>query len=206
MNCREFWETLPETSVEHAHLAGCAPCRARMERQQELARGLRATAVSLRHLAAPSRTEARLLAAFREHSGAAQPRPRRGWIPAAAWGAAIAAMIAIGVTVVRERQPEARESAPSRAVELVSTDGNAQTGSALDAAVEDGFLMLPGAAQLSPAGDLNLVRVELPRSAMMQVGIEVSPERSAETVEAEVMVGSDGLARAVRFADTAASD
>jgi len=177
-----------------------------MERQRELARGLRAAAMSLEHIEAPARTEARLLAAFREHSGAPQFRPRRGWIPAVAWGTAVAAMIAIGVAMVRERQPEARESAPTRTVELVAADGGAQSGSALDAAVEDGFLMLPGAAQLAPAGDLNVVRVELPRSAMMQVGIEVSPERSAETVEAEVMVGSDGLARAVRFADTAASD
>ena len=36
---------------------------------------------------------------------------------------------------------------------------------------------------------------------MMQVGIEVSPERADETVRADVMVGSDGLARAVRFVD-----
>jgi hypothetical protein len=36
---------------------------------------------------------------------------------------------------------------------------------------------------------------------MLVVGLEVSPERVSERVEAEVMLGPDGLARAVRFAD-----
>ena len=49
---------------------------------------------------------------------------------------------------------------------------------------------------------MNVVRVEVPRSAMEAVGIAVSPERAAERVQADVMMGSDGLARAVRFVDS----
>ena len=76
----------------------------------------------------------------------------------------------------------------------------------LEQVLEEGFLLLPGAAQLAPADDMNVLHVELPRSAMMQVGFEVNPERADETVRADVMVGSDGLARAVRFVDVTGSD
>jgi len=60
---------------------------------------------------------------------------------------------------------------------------------------------LPNAARIAPNEDVNLVRVEVPRSAMIGLGFEVSAERAAEPVEAEVVLGSDGLARAVRFLD-----
>ena len=36
---------------------------------------------------------------------------------------------------------------------------------------------------------------------MIELGFAVSAERAAERVEAEVMLGPDGLARAVRFLD-----
>ena len=34
---------------------------------------------------------------------------------------------------------------------------------------------------------------------MLAVGLEVNPDQVSDTVEAEVKLGSDGLARAVRF-------
>lgn len=46
-----------------------------------------------------------------------------------------------------------------------------------------------------------LVRVELPRSAMARFGLPVNMEREryGERVKADVLVGADGLARAIRF-------
>lgn len=44
-----------------------------------------------------------------------------------------------------------------------------------------------------------LVRVELPRSAMARFGLPVNMERYSERVKADVFVSSDGLARAIRF-------
>jgi hypothetical protein len=41
--------------------------------------------------------------------------------------------------------------------------------------------------------------MELPRSAMLEVGLDVPPDQVAGTIVAEVKLGSDGLARAVRF-------
>src|SRR5205823_6212390 len=49
--------------------------------------------------------------------------------------------------------------------------------------------------------DGDVVRLEVPRSAMIALGYDVSPDRAAERVEAEVTLGPDGQARAVRFLD-----
>ena len=58
---------------------------------------------------------------------------------------------------------------------------------------------------LSYAGPINLqdggqlVRVELPRSAMLSLGLPVNMDRYGERVKADVFLGADGLARAIRF-------
>ena len=44
-----------------------------------------------------------------------------------------------------------------------------------------------------------LVRVELPRSALARFGLPVNMNRVDEKVKADVLVGADGLARAIRF-------
>ena len=44
-----------------------------------------------------------------------------------------------------------------------------------------------------------LVRVELPRFALARFGFPVNMDRADERVKADVLVGTDGLARAIRF-------
>ncbi len=44
-----------------------------------------------------------------------------------------------------------------------------------------------------------LVRVQLPRSALTAFGLPVNEERFEERIKADVLVGEDGLARAIRF-------
>src|SRR4029077_2224657 len=44
-----------------------------------------------------------------------------------------------------------------------------------------------------------LVRVKLPRSALTAFGLPVNEERFEERIQADVLVGEDGLARAIRF-------
>jgi hypothetical protein len=204
MNCQEFWNTMPTAGSAHPHLRECAGCAARMQREEHLSAGLRAMAASMTRVEAPSRVEANLLKAFRAQSGQAQSiGGGRRWAPAVTWAAAIAAMIAVGMFLVSKRAPVEVERAAPRGVEMAMLETPA---SGFESAIEEGYLLLPGAAQLGPAEAVNILHVELQRSAMMQVGIEVSPERADETVRADVMVGSDGFARAVRFVDSAGSD
>lgn len=44
-----------------------------------------------------------------------------------------------------------------------------------------------------------VVRVELPRSAMMSFGLPMNMDRADERIKADVVVGNDGVARAIRF-------
>ena len=44
-----------------------------------------------------------------------------------------------------------------------------------------------------------LFRVELPRSAVTRFGLPVNMDRGSERVKADVLVGADGLAQAIRF-------
>jgi hypothetical protein len=44
-----------------------------------------------------------------------------------------------------------------------------------------------------------IVRVEMPRSALAQFGLPVNMERPNERIKADVLIGDDGMARAIRF-------
>jgi hypothetical protein len=194
MNCQEFWITMPEFGgdADHPHLAACPDCRVRLQRRQELAAGLRSVAAGFHKLEAPPRVEARLLAAFRSHSGVEPVRGQRRWIPVMTWAAAFAAMFALAFFLVRDRQPEAARATVSRGTERASVELPSEF---------DGFIPLPDADAVPANEDMDVVHVEVPRSAMLAVGLEVSADRAEEMVQADVMLGSDGVARAVRFLD-----
>jgi hypothetical protein len=49
-----------------------------------------------------------------------------------------------------------------------------------------------------------LVRVELPRSALAKFGLPMNMDRADERIKADVLVGTDGLARALRFVEVKA--
>jgi len=48
-------------------------------------------------------------------------------------------------------------------------------------------------------GGVQMVRVELPRTALLSFGFPMSEERAPEPIKADVLVGEDGRARAIRF-------
>jgi hypothetical protein len=61
------------------------------------------------------------------------------------------------------------------------------------------FLPLTYGGNLSQLDDGQVVRVELPRSALHSFGLPVNAERVGERVKADVLLGHDGVARAIRF-------
>jgi len=185
------------------HLAGCAVCGAALNNQRTLAAGLRAAAADWRRTKAPGRVEARLLAAFRGQAGlAAPPRARHWWSTALAWTAAalvVAGAFLLFATRARQTPPPVGLSAST---ELAAIDWGARLPAELTGeGGGEGFIPVPNADRLPPDEDLNVVRVEVPRSAMIALGYSVTADRATERVRADVVLGSDGLARAVRFLD-----
>jgi hypothetical protein len=61
------------------------------------------------------------------------------------------------------------------------------------------FYPLMRGGELIPLEGGQIVRVQLPRSNLIPLGLPVNQERAAETVKADVLVSHDGLARAIRL-------
>lgn len=86
----------------------------------------------------------------------------------------------------------ASQSKPSRA-ESVEKAAQAEQEVVTD------FMPLTYGAALGPNEGGQLVRVELPRSALVSLGLPMNADKSDERVKADVFLGHDGLARAIRF-------
>jgi len=61
------------------------------------------------------------------------------------------------------------------------------------------FIPLVRDAAFAQSEGAHLVRVELPRSALASFGIPVNADRAGDRVKADVLLGEDGTARAIRF-------
>jgi len=207
MTCQEFWKRLSrppgvetDPGPEHrAHMAGCPACAARLARQREITAGLRLVAEGLSGLKAPARVEDRLVRAFRARHGGTAAVERKPWLAGFAWAMATL-LLAAALAAIDRGQPPSPRAGPVAETAAEAYAVAAPSLSAAEAA-PDGFIPLPNAERIEPNDDTNLVRVEMPRSALMALGITVSSEGISERVEADVLLGPDGVARAVRLLD-----
>jgi hypothetical protein len=60
-------------------------------------------------------------------------------------------------------------------------------------------LPLPYADNSGPLGDADIVRLTLPNSALASLGLPVSEESTAKDVTADILLGEDGIPRAISF-------
>jgi hypothetical protein len=136
-------------------------------------------------VAAPGHIEERLRMEFRR-----QKRRRKlvTWTP---WlGAAAAASIALLVWV-RSESPKP-VPAPAVAVHAVAPVAEEET---------DGFYPLPEAEALPAVENAMVVRVQLPVSSLQLMGVPVNEDSADLSVQADLLLGQDGLARAVRLVE-----
>ncbi len=96
----------------------------------------------------------------------------------------------VGRDQVVAKQPENQRKRVRRQVSRDNSD---------EAEVVTPFFPLREGEDLTALESLRLVRVELPGSALSEVGLPVDPETANEPVKADVVLGQDGLARAIRF-------
>lgn len=61
------------------------------------------------------------------------------------------------------------------------------------------FIPLVQGESLSRMDGGQVVRVEMPRSALLAYGLPMNMERADERIKADLVIGNDGLARAIRF-------
>lgn len=228
MDCQNFDSMLEDLERDTAMPAGardqalqhaehCAYCRTRLTAARLLSLELGALAKDDEKLQAPARIEAILLAAFSERTR----RRSRGWW-SLGWAAA-AATVAIAAWFTAEHPWKSSGSSAGPKIQAVVPAGTLHSASptptakgqngtaqalapgkslrplndrtAADAAND--FIALSPSSY--PLGDLMVVRVELPRSAPALVGLPIPGGDVSGTVTADVVLGQDGMARAIRF-------
>jgi len=165
---------------------------------------------SLDPASTPARVESRLLAEVR----------RRRRVSVAPWllAAGAAAVLALGIWIGRGRtnlplvpalaqSPPVSEVEPPSAPEAPLREAPSPVRRQLPRAAESRpaavFVMLPGSESMPPTQDLQVLRVRIPRTRIQALGWPVNVDRLEEAVLADVVVGDDGLARAVRLVRTA---
>jgi len=179
------------------HLAACPACRARYEAERELSQALRWAAEADADERAPVWVEAALREAFARQQSETQRvmvekrarlRPRDLALMTAAAAGLILALAAVLGPSTRPT-PGRTRTVTRRPTPLVRV---AERGDTLQ-------LAPLYASPLTDVESGQVIRVGLPRSALRSMGWPLPEVPGAELVPAEVLVGEDGLARAVRL-------
>ena len=151
------------------HLEACGQCSRFLHGQLELGAALAAVAAEAASLAPPEDLEASVLAEFDRASGTSR---RRAWLPAAA--AALAASLVAAALLLQRPAPARR-------------------------AAEAPFIEIPYVAPPAPYERTAVMRMDVPLAALIAAGFEVHLPDAGAAVRADVLVGQDGRALAIRF-------
>jgi hypothetical protein len=211
-----------------SHLEYCHGCATEHARQRALTEGLRAVAKAAASESAPAVLEGRLIVAFAAQHAERQPAvasgKRRGspWLAAAA---SIAIVVGLSYVVVNRARPEGSEvrlkpdatnevkpdaTEARLKPDVTNTKSNRGTRRPSTTTPRAGlrieeFVALPGAIGLPTFESGRIVRVDIPVSSLPAYGVELVPDAVGSEVQADVIVGQDGQARAIRFVTTSSS-
>jgi hypothetical protein len=227
MTCREFDEVVHgfvrmelldvkvrEAALEHA--AHCALCAERMTDAAALAEVSELMSQSAREEQTPSHVEASLLTAFRSHQRRASWRRSLEW---ASVGAA-AAVLLIFLWTANGRWRGQSSPAPKKDVstqsrmpldakaepapiqsEAVAATSAAKTKitSAQEPYAASDFVPVPFTGGVTADDPGMVVRVQLTRASLAQLGYPVAETPDEDLILADVLVGEDGWPRGVKL-------
>ncbi len=185
------------------HAAGCPSCAALQQSWQEARIALQALRETTRDAETPRRVEMRLRHEFGMRQRTARARSAAIF---AAWALAAAAVLFAGVSWWNWRLAQTQRSEVSarnavRTNELVPaplrTDTSEEAMLVADSEAGD-FTPLPGSLP-QDVGDSAIVRVGMQRVALGALGLPVNEERVSDWIQVDLLVGQDGLPKAVRL-------
>jgi hypothetical protein len=214
MNCEDFEDRVvdlargeelgeAERAEALAHAEECLRCAARLDDERAVTSGLRAFAARTAGAEAPPRVEGALLRALRGQEsgeGGAAMAPTSASRAVELLLLAAAAAILAAIVVVPPRVASLPElTAPVAGSPTTGAGGEAAAVAAADENAE--FVALSYGEDLHELDSMQVVSVELPRTALTALGWPAADSAQTESVKAEVIVGYDGVARAIRFVD-----
>jgi hypothetical protein len=208
------------------HAGSCAGCGQILDSERTLTEALQSLAAKSSEVPDP-RVEIALRSEFRQHAATKLVRTRGRRVLAGIGIAAAVAAFSILVWTkktpeVHPPQPVAKASInPVREVPLrpavpiaaapaeslhpatrhVSRSARNHSKPRSEAAPEaaTSFFRIPYSDPVLPTEQLEVLRVQVPRAAMIRFGLPVDPSRLDSHVSADLVVGQDGVPRAIRF-------
>lgn len=210
------------------HVAGCDTCAGRLADERALSNHLRELAGQTEPAGAPHRVGERLMAMFDAHMTAPARATVNRWVYAVG-AVAAGLLLVVGIGAMRWRAVTPSEAPAKTTVASTTgsrsvappIESRVEAGAepsipspakanrnrrhlppinddAVNKEVATDFIpVMYGATGVEPGSQM--VRVELPRSVMASFGLPVNMARADERVKADVLLGMDGLAHAIRF-------
>ncbi|HSZ18867.1 MAG TPA: hypothetical protein VK770_03690 [Candidatus Acidoferrum sp.] len=226
MTCREFDEivhgfvrmelldvNVREAALEHA--AHCELCSERMADAAALAEASELMGRSARGEQTPAHVEALLLAAFGSHHRRASWRRTLEWASVGAAAAVLIIFLWTGtggsrgqsrtsprkVVSSESKQPvEAKVAASPALVESIQdAEVEIPDTSTSEAFVASDFVPVPFTAGIGPDDPGMVVRVQLTRASLTELGYPIAESPDEDLILADVLVGEDGWPRAVKL-------
>ncbi len=228
MNCKELRNNVRDLAggglddrrraEAQAHMAACEACAADFEAERQLTMALCELAGSHAEERPTGQVEAALQRAFRARSSEQAVRTPVAF-PWRWAGVAAAMVIAAAVFyAVAHRAPLQKTNAvnsPARQQPVVVEPQRVAVASTVQKPkpthrrvgpkadellqVVTVFYQVPYAEPLRPEESKRIVRVRVPRSTLVQFGFPVDEAQAQEPISADVLVGDDNLARAIRL-------
>jgi len=209
------------------HVTDCETCRARLKDERRLTVALRALAAESANAGASAACELTLMNLFDAETYRPVPQRARARRSYAVGLVAALLLVTLGVSIWRAQFVKAPQLTPAvafsgaintKSVQLPvsappaeiqpernrrrrQTPGPPANRSPVKASDEIATDFIPvtfGGSNGFEAGS-QIVRVELPRSTLANFGLPVNMDRLDRPVKADVLVGVDGVARAIRF-------
>lgn len=227
MTCREFDEVvhgivrmeLLDVKVREAaleHTAYCRSCAARMGGAIALAEASEIVGEGSRDQETPPGVQAALLVAYRNHHRRAAWRRSLEW---ASVGAAAAVLLVflwtVGGRSKGQPSPTPRKDISQQSMEPLDAKGPAAAprtqpalaeasqgvamASARETYVASDFVPVPFTGAINADDPGMVVRVQLTRASLAQLGYPVAETPDEDLIRADVLVGEDGWPRGIRL-------
>ena len=218
MNCREF-ESLSRDMGRNqgisedvcqkalAHVESCTRCRERLDDEKTLSARLHLLAASMERERAPAELETILISTYRQRMSSDRPslsipshssyqwvwRTGRSLMEVAAVILLFAVSLQLLLTLPPSLLPTYTEE-PAKGSVVTPRGGESPL-----AELTTDFIPLVPCVGLDCFEGGQLVRVAMPRLALIFLGLPMNEQLAQEPVTADVLIGGDGVARAIRF-------
>jgi hypothetical protein len=222
MDCAQFQEVLHELgrpgaegdalcerALGHAEL--CSECATLLTEVESLDFSLRQLLEQSAEVRAPARLETLLVQEFRREKAATASRGVRWQL--AAFGVAAAVLLALGLTLHRQHlvtpgddttngvttSAQASGQTSDNSVATQAAGDSVNAAQADDAEYTTAYMPLPYAYDPSELEGGAVVRVVLPRAALVSYGLPVEGMGVGDHVTADMVVSQDGTPQAIRL-------